>query len=98
MRAERGTDTTKDRFFHSDWLGSTRYLTDGTGNLAPTALRFDAFGRRNAIAGLDDPTDFQYAGAWGYETEAQNGLDLQYLYQRYYDPAAGRFIRGAILG
>ena len=26
-----------DRFFHDDWLGSTRYLTDGTGLRAPTS-------------------------------------------------------------
>jgi hypothetical protein len=31
------------RYFHEDWLGSTRYLTD--------AYRFDAFGQRRAGAG-----------------------------------------------
>jgi hypothetical protein len=30
-----GTDT----FFHTDWLGSTRHLSDSTGNSFPAALR-----------------------------------------------------------
>jgi len=36
----------------------------------------------------------QYAGNWRYEREPEgaNGLGLDYLYQRYYDPQAGRFI------
>src|SRR5581483_10828974 len=33
-----------DGFFHEDWLGSNRYLTDSTGNTAPSAYRFDAYG------------------------------------------------------
>jgi hypothetical protein len=37
-----------DRFCHSDWVGSTRYLSDSTGNSIPSALRFDAFGHRSA--------------------------------------------------
>jgi len=87
-----------DRFYHSDWLGSTRFLSDGTGIDFPSALRYDAFGRRSATGGVDPyhPSDFQFAGAWGYQTEyataADPGLGLQYLQQRYYDPAIGRFI------
>jgi RHS repeat-associated protein len=82
-----------DRFFHSDWLGSTRYLTDG-GLAAPSAARYDAYGNRSALGGTDGPhpTDYQYAGAWGYEREAEEALGLDYLYQRYYDPQVGKFI------
>jgi RHS repeat-associated protein len=87
-----------DRFFHSDWLGSTRYLSDNTGNNFPSALRYDAFGGRSATGGADpyDPTDYQFGGQSGYQTEyasaTEPGVGLQYLEQRYYDPAAGRFI------
>ena len=42
-----------------------------TGVNFPAQLRFDAFGNRSATGGTDsyDPTDFQYAGQWGYQTE-----------------------------
>jgi YD repeat-containing protein len=46
-----------DRFFHSDWLGSTRYLSDSGGTGLPSALRYDAFGNRSATSGPDHPTD-----------------------------------------
>jgi RHS repeat-associated protein len=87
-----------DRFFHSDWLGSTRYLSDSAGTGLPSALRYDAFGNRSATGGTDayHSTDFQFAGASGYQQEyasaTEPGLGLQYLEQRYYDPAVGRFI------
>jgi RHS repeat-associated protein len=42
------------------------------------------------------PTPFQFAGDWGYQSEfaaaAEQGTGLQYLEQRYYDPAIGRFL------
>ena len=81
-----------DRLFLGDHLGSTRYLTDAAGGTTTLGQRFDAFGNRSALAGSDPPdvTRHGYAGAWGYETE--EGLGLQYLYQRYYDPAVGRFL------
>jgi RHS repeat-associated protein len=86
-------------FYHHDWLGSTRYTSDATGNTFPQALRFDAFGNRSATGGTAPyhSTDLQWAGAFGYQTEWSNGasdpgVGLQYLEQRYYDPAVGRFI------
>ena len=85
-----------DRYFHDDWLGSTRYLTDTAGATPTSASRFDAFGSRSATGGTDpaDVTGFQYAGAHGYQREPAGGaeLGLDYLYQRYYDPQTGRFI------
>jgi RHS repeat-associated protein len=85
-----------DRFFQEDWIGSARYLTDSTGNAAPSALRFDAFGERTAVAGAAYPTEFQFAAKSGYQTEYQDasdpGLGIVYCQQRYYDPAVGRFI------
>jgi RHS repeat-associated protein len=82
-----------DRFFHPDWLGSTRYLSNGNGTATPAMLRYDAYGNRSASAGTDPahPTDFQWAGGEGYMREADTSLGLDYLYQRYYDPAIGRF-------
>jgi RHS repeat-associated protein len=88
-----------NKFYHVDWIGSTRYTSDLTGNGFPAALRYDAYGQRSATGGPDPyhSTDLQYAGAFGYQTEwsggaADPGLGLQYLEQRYYDPAVGRFI------
>jgi RHS repeat-associated protein len=85
-----------DTCFHTDWLGSTRYLSDNTGNNFPDALRYDAFGNRSATGGTYDPTPFQFAGEWGYESEfatgPEQGAGLQYLGGRCYDPAAGRLI------
>src|SRR5207248_11069088 len=87
-----------DRFFHTDWLGSTRYLSDGSGNSFPSGLRYSAFGERSATGGTDpyDPSDFQFAAAHGYQTEyasaTEPGLGLDYLEQRYLDVATGRFV------
>jgi RHS repeat-associated protein len=79
----------QDRFFHEDWIGSTRYLTDSSGGNAPTAYRFDAYGVQSASAG-PDATSFKFAGGWGYESDAPRGMQL--LGARYYDPAVGRFL------
>jgi RHS repeat-associated protein len=85
-----------DQFFRTDWLGSTRYLSDSTGNGFPNALRYDAFGQRSATGGAYDPSPFQFASDWGYQSEfasgPETGTGLEYLDQRYYDPAIGRFI------
>jgi RHS repeat-associated protein len=73
-------------------------MSDATnGNSFPTATMFDAFGQRIEFSGANYyPSAFQYAGAWGYQTEPSTasdpGLGLLYLEQRYYDPAIGRFI------
>jgi RHS repeat-associated protein len=85
-----------DRFFQEDWIGSARYLTDSTGNSVPSALRYDAFGGLSALAGSAYPTEFEFVGKFGYQSEYQDasdpGLGLDYLQQRSFDPAAGRFI------
>ena len=84
-------------FYHHDWIGSTRYTSDISGNTFPSALRFDAYGNRSATGGTTyHPTDEQFAGVWGYQTEwassTDPGLGLDYLSERYYDPVVGRFI------
>jgi hypothetical protein len=62
-----------DRFSHTDWLGSMRYLSDSTENNFPNALRYDAFGNRSATGGTYDPTPFQFAGDWGYQSGFATG-------------------------
>jgi RHS repeat-associated protein len=97
--AVAGASTGTDRYFHQDWLGTTRYLTEAGGGLdraggalVPYAKRHDAYGLQTAYAGIDDPNGLapQYAGATGYLRDSSLGLD--YLHHRYYDPAIGRFI------
>ncbi len=44
-----------DRFYHGDWLGSTRYLSDSTGNSFPTSLRYDGYGQKSASQGPFPP-------------------------------------------
>jgi RHS repeat-associated protein len=67
-------------------------------------LRYDAFGGRSATSGTDGyyPSASQFAGDSGYQTEyasaTEPGVGLQYLDQRYYDPAVGRFISQDPLG
>ncbi len=97
--------TGTDRFFHTDQLGSTRHLTNGTGtgtySTTPSRMRFDAYGLPTQLEGADgwDATEYQYAGAWGYEREPHGSrLGLDYLYQRYYDPAVGKFISADPIG
>ena len=87
-----------DKFIHPDHLGSTRWLSDGTGTF-PHGLRYNAFGQKMWIPpGTTDwqPVDFLFAGESGYITEysdEQNpGVALLYLQQRYYDPDIGRFL------
>ena len=70
-------------YLHSDWIGSTRYLSDSTGNNFPGMLRYDAFGDRSSTGGTDgyDPTASQFAGGYGYQTEyastSEPGVGLQ---------------------
>jgi RHS repeat-associated protein len=86
-----------DRFFHTDWLGSTRYLSDSTGNNFPSGMRYDGYGSRTSTGGsVAHPTDFQWAGGWGYQKEHADagdpGIGLTYIQNRYYDSHAGRFM------
>ncbi len=73
QRQNAGALQGSDRFFHDDWIGSTRYLTDATGLSAPTAYRYDAFGLITASAG-PDTTSLKFAGGWGYQGDVAGGL------------------------
>jgi RHS repeat-associated protein len=88
--AQRTTLT--NRLIHTDWLGSTRWMSDGfNGNSFPVYGLFDSFGNRHTdITTPGNWSEQGWGGAFGYQTEP--GLGLVYMQQRYYDPAIGRFI------
>jgi len=72
-------------FFHPDQLGSTRVLTDASGNTA-ASFTYDSYGRRTAATGTSS-TPLGFASQY---TDAETGF--QYLRARYYDPATGQFL------
>ncbi|HVK06568.1 MAG TPA: hypothetical protein VM490_24090 [Armatimonadaceae bacterium] len=72
------------RFYHADALGTTRDLSDASG-AASAALETDAFG--NAVASSGTGTPFGFAGAHGYQTDADTGW--QRLGHRFYLPGLG---------
>jgi RHS repeat-associated protein len=82
-------------FLHHDGAGSTRALTDGSGNVVAT-YSYTPFG---TVAGKTGSaaTPFLYDGQY---TDADTGL--QYLRARYYDPATAQFLSSdplnAVLG
>ena len=70
-------------------------MTEGNGTSIASAMRYSAYGKREAQAGTEEPATLrQWAGAHGYEREpyGAGGLDLHYLEQRYYEADSGRFI------
>ncbi len=73
-------------YYHGDALGTTRAMTTQAGAQV-AALETDAFGNRWTGGAT---SRFGYAGAWGYQTDADSGLML--LGHRYYDASVGRFI------
>jgi RHS repeat-associated protein len=68
----------------TDSLGSVRGTVSGTGTLTATTS-YDAWGNPETTGGLTASTPYGYAG--GY-TDATG---LEYLINRYYDPATGQF-------
>jgi RHS repeat-associated protein len=84
-------------FYLGDQKGNTRYLSDWQGVSVSQGARYDAYGNKTAVAGSDPHfSDYQHAGAWGYQSEWSSltdpALSLQYLQQRYYDAEVGRFL------
>ena len=72
--------------FHVDGLGSTRVLTDSSGNQTDR-YGYAAFGEVLAQDGNTD-NDYLYTGE-----QFDEGLDQYYLRARYYDQGRGRFTR-----
>lgn len=94
-------DGTGSRWYHADWLGSVKILSDVNVNVTDT-YNYDAFGN---ITNQTDPTHnpFRYVGQLGYyrrnvlatpsPPEYGRGQDrLMLLGARWYDPVIGRFL------
>ncbi|MEW6096324.1 MAG: RHS repeat-associated core domain-containing protein, partial [bacterium] len=78
-------------YFHYDGLGSTINLTDEKGSVTMT-YAYDAFG---AVTKEEDGVgwkrnDYKFVGKYGVHDDPAAGL--QYMLNRWYDPAIGRFI------
>jgi len=84
--SERRGGATK--FYHQNDLGTVSRITNTSQSTTDTRS-YDAFGVLVASSG-STPTPFGYAGAWGYQEDADSGLKL--LGHRYYDPSIGRFL------
>ncbi len=75
-------------FYQVDALGSVRGVSGN--NQAPQGeVYYDAFGLPSVRQG-SQPSPLGFAGAAGYQTDADTGLML--LGNRYYDPSIGRFL------
>lgn len=72
-------------YYHRDQLGSTRLVTDESGNPLGT-YTYDPYGAVAASTGTFDPL-LDYAGQY---TDGETGF--QYLRARYYDPDTGQFL------
>ncbi|HVS06113.1 MAG TPA: RHS repeat-associated core domain-containing protein [Candidatus Dormibacteraeota bacterium] len=72
-------------YLHQDQLGSTRFLTDGSGSTVAT-YGYDPYGNLTALTG-NVGTAIGFAGQY---TDAETGF--QYLQARYYDPLTGQFV------
>ncbi|WP_375492787.1 RHS repeat domain-containing protein [uncultured Nostoc sp.] len=80
---EQGSDRT---FYHVDGLGSTRALTDVSGNVI-SAYNYDAFGKLlNSTGGVENK--YLFAGE-----QFDEALGDYYNRARYYDVETGRFTR-----
>ncbi len=71
-------------FFHYDGLGSTRSLSDSSGNLTDT-YNYEAFGELLNLTGTTD-NNYLFAGE-----QLDANLEQYYLRARYYDQGIGRF-------
>jgi RHS repeat-associated protein len=70
-------------YYHSDHLGSTRLVTDESGNIV-TAATYHPFGELSVEEGSEEP--FLFCG------KEKDASDLYYFGARYYDSSLGRFI------
>lgn len=73
---------TTSRFQHADRLGSFVRQTNAGQGVA-SSRRWDAFGNVASQTGTHTGP-FDFAGDWGYQSDADSGLQL--LGHRYYDP------------
>lgn len=80
-------------FYHYDGLGSVVNLTDTQGNLVQS-YTYDAFGRSQVRKA--DGNAYRFVGGFGVYDDSEVGL--QYMWHRWYEPKAGRFVSRDPLG
>ena len=95
-------------YTHGDQIGTLRAVSGSVFAGSPPArvtrrLVFTAFGEKvydGGSGGSLSPEDtrYQYAGAWGYESDAEQGLPFLHVGYRYYDPSTGRFVQRDPIG
>ncbi len=84
LSQRRGTTT---HYHHHDALGSTRFLTDSSGNVTDTYLH-DAWG--NAVASTGTTVNpFRWVGKYGYYTD--NSTGQVYVRARMYQPTTAQW-------
>jgi len=74
-------------YHHHDALGSTRFLTDSTGNVTDTYLN-DAWGNSVETTGTT-VNPFRWVGKYGYYTDSSTGQ--VYVRARMYQPTVARW-------
>ncbi|MBP6965044.1 MAG: hypothetical protein KBC96_11615 [Armatimonadetes bacterium] len=89
-------DATTTRYYHFDALGSTRFLTDGSGTVTDT-YTYDAWGKQTASTG-STAQPYRFVGQLGYYSHYQDsnlfdqsGYQFLQLGVRFYDALSGRF-------
>jgi RHS repeat-associated protein len=75
-------------YHHYDGLGSTRALTDESGNVTDT-YTYDAWGNEIAQSGRT-ANPFRWVGRWGYYYDVE--LAVYYVRARDYSPAPARWL------
>ncbi len=83
---DNGTTTTTTRYLHHDQLGSTRLVTDTSGD-SVASYAYDPYGNVTATTGTPTITNMRYAGEY-FDTET----GFIYLRARLYDPTTGQFL------
>lgn len=80
------TNSSETEYYHTDYLGSVRAITDVNGTIPPGWSRdYYPFGSDKDASG--NSNGYKFTGKeWDYES------DLYYSWKRYYDPAIGAFI------
>ena len=82
------------KYFHTDHLGTTQAMTDGSQDVAPRIF-YSAFGEVIDAGGSVD-TRYRYGGAHGYESF--DASPFLHLGARWYDPHSGRFLQRDPMG
>jgi RHS repeat-associated protein len=81
------------KYYHDNLIGTTRFMSNASGNKIETAV-YTAFGER--VDG--DARRFGYAGAHGYQTDGLGEMPFLHVGRRYYGPWFGRFVQRDPLG